>query len=99
MGEWNDHRSDQPFIALERCGPILLQCQKEEAWCGGGAGSSKGVLLLSCSTMFWASVVVHPFLSSASGWFDSETAYVNIYPYSHTKLAEGLGQGLGFDCK
>lgn len=56
------------------------------------------MLLLSCSNMFWARVVVNPFFSSASSWFDSETAFVNTYPCSHTELAEGLGQG-SFDCK
>lgn len=30
-GGWNEHRSAQSFIALEGCGPVFLNWQKEEA--------------------------------------------------------------------
>lgn len=86
----NDCRSAQLFIALERCGAVFLHWWKGVVvW----QGSSKGCDLFSCSDMFWARVGVHPFHSSASSWFVSDTVFINTHTSSYTELAEGLGQG------
>lgn len=69
---------------------------RKELWYGRGA--PRGVILLICSNMFWARVVVHPFHSSASSWFVSDIAFINTHTSSYTELAEGLGQGF-FGCK
>lgn len=78
-GGWDDCRSARLFIALERCGTVFLHGQKEKL-CGRGV--TRGVIFLNCSKVFWSRIIVHPFRSSVSSWFVSETAFTHTLTLS-----------------